>query len=60
MKIDWKVVVPLAVIAGVLFLFFVRVKPIEGLEIVHPIAPPELGSNSGSGWHLPGEGNWDL
>lgn len=32
MEINWKVVLPIALIAGVIVLYFVRVKPIEGLE----------------------------
>ena len=32
MEINWKVVAPIALIAGAIVLYFVRVKPIEGLE----------------------------
>jgi hypothetical protein len=32
MEINWKVVLPIALIAGAIVLYFVRVKPIEGLE----------------------------
>ena len=32
MEINWKVVAPIALVAGVIALYFVRVKPIEGLE----------------------------
>ena len=32
MEINWKVVAPIALVVGVIALYFVRVKPIEGLE----------------------------
>jgi hypothetical protein len=32
MEINWKVVAPIAFIVGVIVLYFIRVKPIEGLE----------------------------
>ena len=32
MEINWKVVAPIALVVGVIVLYFVRVKPIEGLE----------------------------
>ena len=32
MEINWKVIAPFALIVGVIVLYFVRVKPIEGLE----------------------------
>lgn len=32
MKVDWKVVLPLALVVCVMVLYFVRVKPIEGYE----------------------------
>lgn len=32
MEINWKVVLPIALVVGVIFAYFVRVKPIEGLE----------------------------
>ena len=32
MKVDWKVVLPLALVVCVMVLYFVRVKPIEGLS----------------------------
>lgn len=32
MKTDWKVILPLALVVCVLVLYFVRVKPIEGLK----------------------------
>lgn len=31
-KVNWKVVMPIALLVGVLLLYFVRVKPIEGME----------------------------
>ena len=30
MEIKWRVVLPIALIIGVIFIYFVRVKPIEG------------------------------
>ena len=30
MDIKWRVVLPIALIIGVIFIYFVRVKPIEG------------------------------
>lgn len=32
MEINWKVVAPIALVVGVIVLYFIRVKPIEGLE----------------------------
>lgn len=32
MEINWKVVAPIALVVGVIVLYFVRVKPLEGLE----------------------------
>ena len=32
MEINWKVVAPIALVVGVIFVYFMRVKPIEGLE----------------------------